>query len=59
MARYVNVTAAIIIPEDATDEHIREWVLFHMGCRGGLSKNNPLSDSVFEAASSFDVDIND
>ena len=58
MAKQIDLSAKIIVPDDATEEQVREWVLYNLHCLGGISSDNPLSDVDLEAVSSVDVTIN-
>jgi hypothetical protein len=47
-----TITAEIMvrIPAEATDEEVRAWLDFNLGCRGALNTDNPLSDYDVEAS---------
>ncbi|MCU4677466.1 hypothetical protein N7931_17730 [Catenovulum sp. 2E275] len=52
----IEVTFKAVVPVNATDEEIREWVEYELGNRGGMKLDNPCEGNL--SASSVLIDYN-
>lgn len=43
MARRISVEFDVVIPEEATDEQVQEWLEYELHQRGTMSADSPLA----------------
>ena len=49
-----EIRLTVKAPVDCTDEQFQEWAEYCVGCRGGISVENPLHEYDLEAS---DIDV--
>lgn len=45
----VKAEFSVLVPDEATNKEIEDWLKFHLGATGSLSLDNPMSEKDIEA----------